>query len=170
MKEQEKIENKSIEYKSEGLTFMWAKPEDIELLTEIRIQVLRAANGLSDEVNLNQVEGESKKYFQNGFRENTFLALFVKDGEKIIGTGGISFYQVMPTCSNPTGQKAYIMNMYTHPDYRRRGIGMKTLDILIQEARRRGITTITLEATRMGKPLYIKYGFLPMADEMALPN
>lgn len=36
------------------------------------------------------------------------------------GTGGISFYQVMPTYHNASGTKAYIMNMYTNPDYRRK--------------------------------------------------
>lgn len=40
----------------------------------------------------------------------------------MVGTGGISFYQVMPTYHNISGKKAYIMNVYTQPDYRRKGI------------------------------------------------
>ncbi len=30
----------------------------------------------------------------------------------LIGAGGISYYRVMPTYHNPSGNKAYIMNMY----------------------------------------------------------
>lgn len=75
----------------------------------------------------------------------------------------------MPTYHNKTGQKAYIMNMYTHPDYRRRGIGIRTLDLLVKEALNRGVTSITLEATAMGQPLYEKYGFIKMNHEMELP-
>ena len=86
------------------------------------------------------------------------------------GTGGVSFYQIMPTYHNPSGKKAYIMSMYTHPDYRRKGIAYKTLDKLVCDARRKGITSISLEATAMGRPLYEKYGFVKMNDEMELPE
>ena len=61
------------------------------------------------------------------------------------------------------------MNMYTHPDYRRQGIAYHTLDLLVKEAVGAGITHISLEATRMGRPLYEKYGFVGMKDEMELP-
>ena len=74
----------------------------------------------------------------------------------------------MPTFHNPTGKKAYIMNMYTKPEYRRKGIAYKTLDLLVAEAKQRGIYAISLEATDMGKPLYDKYGFVKMNDEMEL--
>ena len=92
------------------------------------------------------------------------------DGDRFAGAGGVSFYRVMPTYHNPTGWKAYIMNMYTHPDYRRQGIAYHTLDLLVKEARQAGIPLITLEATSMGRPLYEKYGFVGMRDEMELPK
>lgn len=60
------------------------------------------------------------------------------------------------------------MNMYTAPDYRRQGIAYKTLELLVLDARKRGITAIPLEATKMGNPLYEKYGFVKMNDEMEL--
>ena len=62
------------------------------------------------------------------------------------------------------------MNMYTHPEYRRRGIATKMLDILVKEICERGITAISLEATDMGRPLYEKYGFINMENEMELPG
>ena len=94
----------------------------------------------------------------------------VFDEETFVGAGGISYFQVMPTYHNPTGKKAYIMNMYTNPDYRRQGIAFKTLELLVADAKERGITSISLEATDMGRPLYEKYGFVKMNDEMELPN
>lgn len=74
----------------------------------------------------------------------------------------------MPTYHNPSGYKAYIMNMYTHPDYRRRGIAYKMLDILVNEAKSKGINAISLETTEMGRPVYEKYGFVQMKNEMEL--
>lgn len=58
--------------------------------------------------------------------------------------------------------------MYTHPDYRRRGIAYKMLDILVNEAKSKGINAISLEATEMGRPVYEKYGFVQMKNEMEL--
>jgi len=87
----------------------------------------------------------------------------------VVGCGGISYFQVMPTYHNVTGKKAYIMNMYTRPEYRRKGIAFNMLDLLVADAKRRGISAISLEATEMGQPLYVKYGFVKMDTEMELP-
>lgn len=98
----------------------------------------------------------------------THIAYLVLDGETFAGAGGVSFFEVMPTFHNPTGKKAYIMNMYTKPEYRRQGIAYQTLDLLVTEAKAREITEISLEATQMGRGLYEKYGFVSMKDEMEL--
>ena len=42
--------------------------------------------------------------------------------------------------------------------------------LLDYEAKRKGITSISLEATDMGRPLYEKFGFVKMNDEMELPT
>ena len=60
------------------------------------------------------------------------------------------------------------MNMYTRPEYRRMGIACHTLDLLIQDAREKGVTFISLEATSAGRPLYEKHGFSAMTSEMEL--
>ena len=97
-----------------------------------------------------------------------FIKNLVYDNETFIGAGGVSFYKVMPTYHNPTGKKAYIMNMYTASAYRRQGIAFHTLDLLVKYVRKQGISQIALEATEMGRPLYEKYGFVKMEDEMEL--
>ena len=89
---------------------------------------------------------------------------------KRIEAGNSVDEELMPTYHNPSGNKAYIMNMYTNPEYRRLGIAYKTLDMLIRDTKSKGITAISLEATDMGRPLYEKYGFVKMNDEMELPE
>ena len=74
----------------------------------------------------------------------------------------------MPTYHNPSGKKAYIMNIYTAPEYRRQGIAYRMLDLLVEAAKEQGVLQIALEATDMGRPLYKKYGFVKMQDEMEL--
>ena len=141
---------------------------DIDELIRTRIIVLRAANNLSDDVDMSVVEKESYEYYKRALETGEHIAYLVYDKENFIGAGGVSFYQVMPTYHNPTGRKAYIMNMYTAPEYRRQGIAINTLDLLVKDARKQGVTQIALEATDMGRPLYEKYGFVKMEDEMEL--
>ena len=43
------------------------------------------------------------------------------------------------------------------------------MDILVKDIKKKGITAISLEATEMGRPLYEKYGFTAMSNEMELP-
>mgnify|MGYP000028072352 CR=1 FL=1 len=102
--------------------FIKAAEKDIAMLTATRIQVLRAANGLELSVDMSAVEKESRDYYEKALRDGSHAAYLVFDAELFVGAGGISFYRVMPSFHNPSGNKAYIMNMYTHPDYRRRGI------------------------------------------------
>ena len=150
--------------------FIKAAEKDIAMLTATRIQVLRAANGLDLSVDMSAVEKESRDYYEKALRDGSHAAYLVFDAELFVGAGGISFYRVMPTFHNPSGNKAYIMNMYTHPDYRRRGIASAVLDLLVKEALTRRVEHISLEATSMGRPLYTKFGFVPMKDEMILPG
>ncbi len=150
------------------LVYRRATIEDIDLLTETRIEVLKAANKLSDDTDMSEVREQSYHYYKKSLQEDTHIAYLIFDGSHFVGAGGVSFYQVMPTYHNPSGNKAYIMNMYTRPEYRRKGIAYKMLDMLVTHAKERGITSISLEATDMGRPLYEKYGFIKMDNEMEL--
>lgn len=142
--------------------------ENIEELVQTRIIVLRAANKLAEDVDMSMVEHESYAYYKRALETGEHIAYLVYDNDKWIGAGGVSFYQVMPTYHNPNGKKAYIMNMYTTPEYRRQGIAIHTLDLLIKAVKEQGVSQIALEATDMGRPLYEKYGFVNMKDEMEL--
>ncbi len=143
-----------------------ATMEDIDEL--VRIIVLRAANKLSDDVDTSLVEKESYEYYKRASESGEHTAYLVYDNGTFIGAGGVSFYQVMPTYHNSTGKKAFIMNMYTAPEYRRQGIVFHTLDLLVKDAKEQGVLQIALEATDIGRPLYERYGFVKMEDEMEL--
>lgn len=141
---------------------------DIDELVKTRIIVLRAANKLSNDVDMSLVEKESYEYYKSALETGEHVAYLVYDNGAFVGAGGVSFYQVMPTYHNPTGKKAYIMNMYTASEYRRQGIAFHTLDLLVKDVRKQGVSQIALEATEMGRPLYEKDGFVKMEDEMEL--
>lgn len=100
-----------------NLTYKRATLEDIDILTETRIEVLRAANKLSADTDMSEVERQSYNYYQKVLCDRSHIAYLVFDENRFVGAGGVSFFQVMPTYHNPSGNKAYIMNMYTNPEY-----------------------------------------------------
>lgn len=152
----------------EKFKYKKATLEDIDELVRTRVIVLRAANKLPDDEDMSEVEQESYAYYKRALESGEHIAYLVYDNKNFVGAGGVSFYQVMPTYHNPTGKKAYIMNMYTAPEYRRLGIAFHTLDLLVKAAKEQGVSQIALEATDMGRPLYERYGFVKMEGEMEL--
>lgn len=153
----------SIEYRRATLDML-------DALVATRIEVLRAANRLPGDADLSAVEAQSRRYYEAALADGSHFGLLAYDGDGFVGAGGVSYYRVMPTVHNPTGEKAYVMNMYVRPDHRRRGIATEILRRLVADARGRGVRQISLEATEAGRPLYTKYGFVPMAHEMELPE
>ncbi len=100
--------------------------------------------------------------------EGTFLAWFAESNDEIIATSVLSIIEKPPHLWNFTGLEVYIMNMYTKPEWRRKGIGSVLLEKLLEEAKQRGIHQITLHTTPDGKLLYEKFGFKQGHHEMHL--
>ena len=139
--------------------------DDIELLMESRLTMLKEVNNLPDDYEYSQdLIDNSRDYFLNG-DQTTVLAL---DDGKIAGCASISYITIMPTFSHPTGRRAHLMNVYSAPEYRGQGIAKKMVTMLIEEAWNRGATEISLDATKMGRPLYEKLGFYNSTEAMAI--
>ena len=83
---------------------------DIELLMQVRLEMLREVNDLSDEYVYDEtLVTESRKYFENG-NQTTVLAF---DNEIVVGCASLSYIWIMPTFDHPTGTRAHLMNVYT---------------------------------------------------------
>lgn len=146
------------------IQYVIASNEDMELLMQSRLEMLRVVNELPNDYEFrNELIENSKLYFQNG---NQTTALAIED--KVIGCATICYIEMMPTFSHPTGKRAHLMNVYTNSEYRRQGIALHMLDMLIQEAKKNGVTEISLDATELGKPLYEKCNFVESEECMIL--
>jgi GNAT superfamily N-acetyltransferase len=60
------------------------------------------------------------------------------------------------------------MNMYTQPAYRGNRIAPTLFEKLVTEAKERGCHEISLHATDMGRPVYLKFGFKESDGELVL--
>ena len=147
------------------IKYIKATKADIELLMDIRLEMLREVNNLPDSYKYDkEFIDECKKYFEEG-DQTTILAL---DGKEVVGCASISYIWIMPTFSHPTGNRAHLMNVYTKPDYRRKGISKRMVEIIIDEAKDNGVTEISLDSTEMGRPLYEALGFTASNECMVM--
>lgn len=64
--------------------------------------------------------------------------------------------------SDPGADAARIRAMYTHPDWTRRGVGTRLLDLGEAAAREAGFKTIELGSTVPGEPLYLARGYVEL--------
>lgn len=81
------------------------------------------------------------------------------DGEKMIGTSGMSFVEKPPYYGCPSGKIGLLSSMYVVKEYRRRGIARLLLDRVVKEARDHGCAVVQITASDMGVLLYTDYGF-----------
>lgn len=94
--------------------------------------------------------------------------LLMMDGESPVACATLCYKTYIPTPGHPTGRRAHLMNVYTAPAYRRRGLAKRLLMVLHREAAGRGVTEITLDATAEGRRLYERMGYAASDEAMFL--
>ena len=147
------------------MNYKIASTDDMELLMSSRLEMLKVVNDLEPDYEYSdEIIESSIDYFKNG-DHTTVLAL---DGNRVIGCATICYIYIMPTFDHPTGKRAHLMNVYTNKEWQRQGIAMKMVSMLIEEAKKRGVTEISLDATEEGRPLYKKLGFVDSKECMVL--
>ncbi|MCR5828947.1 MAG: GNAT family N-acetyltransferase [Lachnospiraceae bacterium] len=98
-------------------------------------------------------------YYHKHMADGTFVSWLAMDGDRIVGTSGMSFVEKPPYFSCPSGKLGLLSSMFTDPEYRRRGIAKELLDRVIAEARSYGCGSVHITASNMGVKLYTAYGF-----------
>ena len=129
---------------------------DLETFISMRITQLRE-EGATDEMDLSPALMD---YYQRHLANGAFVSWLALDGDKIIGTSGMSFVEKPPYFGCPTGRIGLLSSMYTNPDYRRQGIARELLRRVVEEARAYGCGTVQITASDMGVLLYSDFGFV----------
>ena len=155
--------------KSQEITFRKATTADVEILAHLRTAFLKEIQP----VETRQIDDETlyaslKNYFLESLANDTFAAWLAESNGQVIATSGLCFFQIVPGYTLQTGKIAYILNIYTLPEWRGKGIGKQIFEYILEEAKQRGYQRISLHATSDGQPIYEKFGFRLTTDEMEL--
>lgn len=143
------------------ITYRKLRETDLDVFINMRITQLSeeyevAGREIPKDVEL---EYSLREYYRKHMAEGTFVSWLALDGDKIIGTSGMSYVEKPPYFSCPTGRLGLLSSMYTDPGYRRMGIGKELLHRVVEEARNYGCGSVWITASDMGVKLYTAFGF-----------
>ncbi|MBR0218058.1 MAG: GNAT family N-acetyltransferase [Clostridia bacterium] len=138
--------------------------EDLETFIEMRIRQLRE-EGAKEDIDLVPA---LKDYYQRHRADGTFLSWLAVDGERIVGTSGMSIVEKPPYFGCPSGKIGLLSSMFTEKAYRRRGIARELLSRAVNEAREKGCGAVQITASDMGVLLYTDFGFIKNPNFMQL--
>lgn len=142
-----------------SVTYMQAGSEHAGILADMRVAFLSAMLGAQPADVTERLREHLEAFFCRAVGEQSYISWIAKDEDIIVATGGMSVWQHPGNFINYEGRKGYIMNMYTMPEYRRRGICTELLTRLVNTGRALGVSSFELHATKEGEPVYIKEGF-----------
>ena len=135
---------------------------DLDEFIRIRIGQLREEGATEDY----DLKPALLDYYNRHMADGTFVSYIAVDGDKIVGTSGMSFVEKPPYFGCPSGKLGLLSSMYTDNNYRRQGIAKKLLSMVVDEARAYGCGVVQITASDMGVLLYSDFGFVKNGNFM----
>ena len=138
--------------------------KELDTFIQMRIRQLRE-EGATEDIDLVPA---LQDYYNRHMSDGTFVSWLAMEGDRIVGTSGMSFVEKPPYFGCPSGKMGLLSSMFTDPEYRRKGIAKELLSRVVEEARAYGCGTVQITASDMGVLLYTYFGFVKNGNFMQL--
>jgi ribosomal protein S18 acetylase RimI-like enzyme len=148
------------------ITYRKADITDIPQLVHLRLQFLKEIYPKADNSQDAVLQDHLRVYLTEHLTKNNFVNWFADAEGKVVASAGIVFYNQPPLYHNLEGKVAYILNVYTLPAFRRKGIAKTLLQKLMEEAKERNTGKVSLHTSKDGRLLYEQFGFVAGDNEM----
>ena len=123
--------------------------------------------GFADDDTMKQKMVEFLPWLQGKMAAQEYLGwLAVADNQAVAGLG-LWLIEWPPHLIGLARQRGYILNVYTHPDHRRKGLARELTRIAVDWCASHGIDFVFLHASPQGRLVYEGLGFQP-GSEMRL--
>lgn len=143
--------------------------DDLSSLIHFRIALFREMGLLNNKITVESFQKACKDFFSQFIPIEEFLSWVAEDDKgEIIATSGLVYLQKPPDPRNMRGIEAYVMNMYTLPEWRNQGIATKLMEEIFTFTKKKGINLIRLHTTEGARSAYGKAGFIEVDNEMVL--
>jgi GNAT superfamily N-acetyltransferase len=109
----------------------------------------------------------SAEYLSRAMADGSFRAWLACDGDRVVSGGAVIITPWMAHPYDLECRRATILNVYTDPEYRLRGLARKIMQTIIDWCKHEGLARVTLHASEDGRHLYESLGF-ESSNEMRL--
>jgi ribosomal protein S18 acetylase RimI-like enzyme len=159
-----------MEIEKEKIVYRRAKIDDVPDLVNYRVRFLNEQYNHPEDDKAKVLRKPLLEYFTKAIPSNDFIAWIAECNQKIIATSGMVVWQIPARREGiESGKLGYLLNFYTVPEARRKGIGTRLLNELIKEAKSLGLKHLHLHASKDGINIYRKAGFVePKMPELVL--
>lgn len=140
------------------MIFDKATIEDIGVLTDLRIAYLNEDLGVISNENLKLMQVSLPSYYEKHLNKD-LMAYVARDEMDIVSCAFLLIVEKPMSPSFITGKTGTVLNVYTKPDYRKKGYAKKLITTMLEDAKAEGLSIIELKATEDGYSLYKSVGF-----------
>jgi ribosomal protein S18 acetylase RimI-like enzyme len=147
-----------------GVQLRQVQPSDLEEVLRHRCGMFRDM-GYTDESTLNAVAQSSRDFIRRGLLQGWYRGWFALAGDRVMAGAGllITDWVAHPTSAYDP-RRAYVLNVYTYPEFRRRGLAKQLMQVVIDVCRNEGFRSIWLHASEHGRSVYSSLGFEPTSE------
>ena len=152
----------------------FATAADIELISWHRANMFRDMGELPPDL-FESFRAQSCETLRRMFERREYLGWLASSEDKpdkVIAGSGVQLREVPPhpqagangKIDIVSGRQAIIQNVYTEPEWRRRGLAAILIKRIIDWTREQGIASLVLHASEEGRALYERLGFTPTTE------
>jgi GNAT superfamily N-acetyltransferase len=154
----------------EDIVYRHAEVDDVQVLVDLRVHFLKELHSHIGNHETKVLRDSLLKYFTEAIPSGDFIAWVAECGRNIIATSGMVVWRKPALYGGvESGRLGYLLNFYTIPEARGRGIATRLLNELIREAKSLGLRYLHLHASKDGEPIYRRAGFAePKMPELEL--
>jgi GNAT superfamily N-acetyltransferase len=149
-----------------GWSIRKAGVEDLEDLIRLRFALLRTTRGVEKLQDEEALAEATRHYLVREIPAGRFHAWVGVAEGRVVACSGLVPFSRPPMPDTLASLEAYILNMYTEPAWRGRGLARALFLELVRFSRELGVGRLLLHATDEGRPLYESVGFAPNATSM----
>ncbi|MFX0108822.1 MAG: GNAT family N-acetyltransferase [Candidatus Hodarchaeota archaeon] len=161
---------RTIKFQEQNIIFRRAGIDDVPDLIEYRVRFLSEQYNHPENYETRALRKALLEYFSKSIPSRDFIAWVAEYRQKLIATSGMVVWNIPARFRGvESGKLGYLLNFYTVPEARGKGIATRLLDELIKEARSLGLKYLHLHASKEGVTIYKKAGFVePNMPELVL--
>jgi len=92
----------------------------------------------------------------------------VEQGDQVVASGAITVVNFVPTPNDLSSKTAYMHSIYTEPGSRGQNLASRIVIAALEYCKANGIRRVLLSASKAGKPIYERIGFVSSPEMMRI--